>query len=136
MTYTFRVAAGVFTGNITTVEQSLVAFNAGGSVTETVTPNVGMPTTFTLLSSSDNNFHTDDTPHSFNVDGATSFSIDFHLVNPSGNAIFTQIFRETNGATDTPFTVTGTVLTPEPSSIILCGLGRSGLFAAARRRKV
>ena len=115
---------------------SLIAFNPTGSITHEVSVDGGPFTVFATDTSGDNAFHTPYTPHSFDVNGATTFTLEYVLSNPSGNAILTQAFRETNGDTSTPFLVTTTTAVPEPSTIVaLCGLAAMGMCLLIRIRR-
>jgi hypothetical protein len=136
VSYTFTAAPGFFfSGDANEKQTDLVAFNPGGSITTEVSVDGGG---FTFLDEDgpapDNNFQFVNSSVQFNVDGAATFTLRFTLHNPSGNAIFTQVFRETNGATDAPFKVSGLVAeeVPEPASLGLAMVG--GLAAVTRRR--
>ncbi len=141
VTYTFNASPGTaFSGSITVSEYALIAYNPGASITETVTPNNAAPTVNTILSTSssppDSGRYEGYYTNSISVNGATSFTIDFTLVD-NVNSPYTQVFRGSTDSTNTPppFVVTGAVvIVPEPTGVALFGFGAFSLLAVARRR--
>jgi hypothetical protein len=138
VSYTFNAPAGyTFTGNATEIETSAIVANPSGTIAHEVSIDGGSFTTIATDTDTDSGFDTTRVANSFSVAGATTFTLDYVLTNPSSNAILTQLFRETNGTSSAPFEVTATVtLTPEPASLVaLVGLGGMGLLGFVLRRR-
>jgi hypothetical protein len=109
------------------------ALNPGGTITHEVSVDGGAFTTIATDNGADGGFDPTRILNSFNVNGATTFTLEYVLNNPSGNAIFAQLFRENNGDTSAPFEVFTTTAVPEPASLV--ALGGMGLLGFALRRR-
>ena len=132
--YTFTLPAGlVFSGNFTTVEQSLILGAPTNVVYELIARDgVSDPNAvYTFGGFSDGQVHTDYTPATFNVDGTATLNILYGVNNSNQNA---EILRETTSLA-TPFAFTySTRAVPEPTALSLLALG--GLTLLARRRRL